>query len=82
MFDCVAFRQILHGVIGASGCGIDIVGQVQQKLSETTLSRGVVAEHRREGGIAERLRETLAKGLASASIVTKSMPRMPVSRLL
>jgi hypothetical protein len=41
-------------------------------LCEAAFSSGIVTENRGEGGIAKRLRKTLAKGLASTRVVTKT----------
>ncbi len=65
----------------------DIVRKINQELGEASLGGCVVAEDRGEGSIPKRLRETLAQGLASTSVVTQAsamvrqLPRPP-SRLL
>lgn len=48
------------------------LGQVDQQLHEAALGRSIVAQHVGEGGIAERLGEALAQGLASASVVAQT----------
>jgi hypothetical protein len=50
----------------------DIVAEVDQQLSQAALRRGVVAEDLRERGITQRLRQRLAKSLASAGVVTQT----------
>ena len=57
----------------------DVVGEVDEELGETPLGRGIVAQDRGEGGVAERIREALAQSLAGASIVTESAA--PLKRL-
>jgi hypothetical protein len=41
-------------------------------LCKAAFSSGIVTENRGEGSIAKRLRETLAKGLASTGVVAKT----------
>jgi hypothetical protein len=50
----------------------DIVAEVDQQLSQAALRRGVVTEDLRECGITQRLRQRLAKSLASAGVVTQA----------
>jgi hypothetical protein len=50
----------------------DVIGEIDQKLSETTLGGGVVSKNRREGGVAERLWKALSKRLTSASVITQT----------
>jgi hypothetical protein len=50
----------------------DVIGEIDQKLSETTLGRSVVSKNRREGGVAERLWKALTKCLTSASVITQT----------
>jgi len=56
----------------------DVIGEVDQKLSQTALSSGIIAEDRRESGIAKRLRQALAKSLASASVIAQAKQRSAV----
>lgn len=53
-------------------CSFDVVGQVDEQLSETAFSRRVVTQHGRESGVAERLWQALPKGLAGTSVVAQT----------
>lgn len=46
-----------------------VVGQSAQELRKAALSRLVVAQSRRESGVAEGLRKTLSQGFARAGII-------------
>lgn len=50
----------------------DGVGEIDEKLGQAPLSRGIVAEHRGEGGVAQGLGQALAEGLTGAGIVTEA----------
>ena len=52
-----------------------IVREIDQQLSQASLGRCIVAEYGREGRVAERLWETLAKGLPCTSVVAQSLKR-------
>lgn len=68
--------QIARGGLNSktAGAGFDyIIGEVDEELRQATLSGGVVAQNRREGGVAKGLRQALAEGLAGTSIVAKSV---------
>lgn len=65
------------------GAGLDdVVGEVDEELGEAPLGRGIVAQDRGEGGVAEWVREALAQSLAGASIVTESAARVGAIRIL
>lgn len=53
-------------------CSVYVVRKVDEKLSETALSGGVVSKNRGKGSVAKRLRKTLAQRLASASIIAQA----------
>lgn len=50
----------------------DIVGEVDEQLSETAFSSRVVAQNGRECSIAEGFREALAQSLASSGVITQT----------
>jgi hypothetical protein len=54
-------------------CVHDVVGKVNEKLCKAALSGRIVPQNRGEGGIAERLGQTLAERLASASVVAQAI---------
>ena len=47
----------------------NVVREVDEQLGQAALSCGIVAENGGEGGVAEGLRKTLAKGFAGASVI-------------
>lgn len=49
----------------------DIIGQVDQELSETALGSGIITQNGGEGSITQRLGQALAERLASASVVAQ-----------
>lgn len=51
------------------GSWLGLVAQGEEELGEAALGCGVVAEHRGEGRITERLGEALAESFTSASVV-------------
>lgn len=53
-----------------------IVGEVDEQLGEAPFSRSVVAEHVRESGISEGLREALAESLTGSSVVAQPTMEM------
>jgi hypothetical protein len=56
----------------------DVIGEINEKLSQAALSSGIIAEDRRERGIAKRLRQALAKSLASASVIAQAKRQLAV----
>lgn len=64
-----AFR-ILHGWRSSLR---DVVGQVDEELSQAALGGCVVAEDRRERGIPKRLGETLPQSLSGPAVVAQTM---------
>lgn len=48
------------------------VGEVDEELCEAAFCGGVVAENGGEGGVAERLGETLSEGFASTGVIAQS----------
>jgi len=48
-----------------------VVRQVDEQLGEAPLGRGVVAEHRREGGIPERFWQALSEGLSGSGVIAQ-----------
>jgi hypothetical protein len=51
----------------------DIVGKVDQELSETALGGGIVAQNGGEGSIAEGFGQALAECLSCAGVVTQAI---------
>lgn len=49
------------------------VGQVDEQLGEAALGGGVVAQHRREGVVAQRLGQALPEGFAGAGVIAQSI---------
>jgi hypothetical protein len=69
------FRQhaiLVHELLVVC-CVHDVVGKVDEQLSKAALGGRIVAQNRREGGIAERLGQALAERLASASVVAQAI---------
>lgn len=54
----------------------DAVREINEQLGKATLSGGIVTKHGREGGVTERLWETLAESFARAGIVAEAMRRL------
>lgn len=50
----------------------DIVGEIDQQLGQTTLSCRVVTEHRAEGCVAQRLRETLSQSFPGSCVIAEA----------
>ena len=61
----------LHSGVISTGVH-DVVGQVDEKLSEASLCCGIVAEDGGEGGIAKGFGEALPQSLSGPSVVAKS----------
>lgn len=49
------------------------IGKVDQQLGQAALSRCIVTEDGREGGVAKRLWEALAKSFAGAGVVAEAI---------
>ena len=62
--------RVLWMLLMVVGYGrLGLVGKGEQELCQAALRRSVVAQDRRERGIAKWLRKTLAKSFASARVV-------------
>ena len=59
-------------VVDAGVAGIDnVIREVDQELCQATLSRRIVPEYGRKGGVSEGFGETLAQSLSRAGIVAQ-----------
>lgn len=55
-------------------CSInDVVGKVDQELSETTLGSGIIPQNRGESSITQWLGKALAECLTSASVIAQTI---------
>ena len=60
--------------VGCVGQGwFGLVGQREQQLCQTTLSRCIVSQNWRESRVAKRFRQTLAERLSSAGVIGESV---------
>lgn len=62
--------MLLHG--NARSAIGNVVGEVNEKLSETALGGCIVTKHGRESGIPKRLGETLTQSLPGSAVVTQT----------
>ena len=69
-FGCVL---CLNSKLSAGGFDY-IIREVYQELGQAALSRGIIAQDRREGGVPEGLGEALAECLARSRVVAESVP--------
>jgi hypothetical protein len=51
----------------------NLIRKRKQQLCQTTLSCGIITQHRGEGSIAERFGQALAEGFTSSGVVTETM---------
>lgn len=58
--------------VGRGHGRLSLVGKSEEKLGQATLSGGIVSQDWGERGVAQRLRETLAKCLTGTSVVRES----------
>jgi hypothetical protein len=73
--------SVVIGIVGSgekSGLGLlrrvdNLVRKRKQQLCQTTLSRGIITQDRREGGIPKRFGQALAKGLTSSGVITETI---------
>lgn len=56
-----------------AAAGLGLVGEREQQLGEAALGRGVVAQHGREGRVAEGFRKALAQGFTRAGVVGEAV---------
>lgn len=64
----------------AAGRFYNIIGQVDQQLSEAAFRGSIVAKYGGEGGIAERLGEALPEGFAGSGVIAESRVMVSVAR--
>ena len=62
----------------AAGRFYNIIGQVDQQLSEAAFRSGIVAEHRGEGGITEWFGEALPKCFAGSGVIAESRQNVSI----
>jgi hypothetical protein len=65
-----AALNILHGRRGAVR---EVIGEVDEELSEAAFGGGVIAEHGREGGIPKGFGQALPQSLPGSAVVAQAI---------